>query len=96
MNGIKVAELIEIIIKKRLTNNVVLINMLLDIHGRNFRKEEKMATRIAPTPMLNAKESRKFLKNVQRDLKSPVDYVPTPKLQKARELIEEYARKREK
>ena len=34
------------------------------------------------TPLLNAKESKKFLKKVEDDLKYPVGPVPTPKLPK--------------
>ena len=51
-----------------------------------------MALPIAPTPMLNRKESREFLKNVERDLKQPVGYVLTPRLSQAEELIKEKAR----
>jgi hypothetical protein len=46
-----------------------------------------MARPITPTPKLNLKESQKFLKKIDKDLKSPLRLVPTPKLQKARELL---------
>lgn len=55
-----------------------------------------MALPITPTPKLNVKESRQFLKKIERDLKIPAKLIPTPKLKEAEKFIDEYARNREK
>ncbi len=52
-----------------------------------------MALPIAPTPVLKGKEAADFLAKVERDLKNPVGYVPTPRLAKAREIIKRNASK---
>ena len=39
-----------------------------------------MARPIAPTPVLGAKESTKFVKSIQVNLKNPVKATPTPKV----------------
>jgi hypothetical protein len=46
-----------------------------------------MALPIKPTPTLNAKESRRFLKLIEEGLENPVGLVPTPKLEQAQKLI---------
>ena len=81
---------------KKLTNEFSFDNVRPSRRKGNLKREKKMAIPIATTPELSEKESRKFLENVKRDLKRPVDYTPTPKLPQARKLIMEYARKREK
>ncbi len=55
-----------------------------------------MAMPIAPTPVLQGKEAVEFQKRLDADLKRPVKLVPTPKIQKARELIRQYASSRPK
>jgi len=50
-----------------------------------------MALRIAPTPTLMGKETSDFLIKLNEDLKRPAKLVPTPKLKKAIELIEQNA-----
>ena len=46
-----------------------------------------MARPIAPTPVLGAKASKKFLKKVKRNQESKVDYTPTPNIEKAVKLL---------
>jgi hypothetical protein len=55
-----------------------------------------MALPIAPTPKLNAKETDKFLQDVEKGLKLAVGYTPTPKLSAAKKAIRDYAAKLEK
>ena len=55
-----------------------------------------MALPIAATPILEGKEAIRFLGQIQSDLKKPVDYKPTPKLGKARKLIQLYAAKQQR
>lgn len=55
-----------------------------------------MALPIAATPILEGTEATRFLGQIQRDLKKPVDYRPTPKLGKARRLIKIYAAKQQR
>jgi len=50
-----------------------------------------MALPITPTPKLNTKESERFLKRVESDLKKPVELAPTPRLEEAEKIIEQYA-----
>ncbi|SDU38914.1 MULTISPECIES: hypothetical protein [Desulfobacula] len=50
-----------------------------------------MAIPIAPTPVLKGKEAVEFQKRLDADLKRPVSLVDTPKLEKARKLIKQYA-----
>ena len=51
-----------------------------------------MALPIAPTPMLNRKESKRFMRLIEEGLKVPAYPVPTPKLEQAREMILERMR----
>jgi len=46
-----------------------------------------MALPIAPTPHLNAKESKRFLRLIEEGLKVPAYPIPTPKLEKARKMV---------
>jgi len=55
-----------------------------------------MATPIAPTPILKGKEAVEFQKRLESDLKRPVSLVETPKIEKARELIKQYASKHQR
>lgn len=55
-----------------------------------------MARAITPTPKLDAKASRKFLRQISTDLKAPATYVSTPKLKVAQELIRKNARQKQK
>lgn len=55
-----------------------------------------MALPIAATPTLNAKASKKFYKQIERDLKHPVGPVPTPKIKDAIRLIKTAARNAKK
>lgn len=45
-----------------------------------------MALPIEPTPKLNAKETRRFLKEVARDAATPIYWKPTPKIEEARRM----------
>ena len=47
---------------------------------------------IKPTPILRGKHARRFWRMVERDLKTPLGLVPTPKLEEARRLIVEKMR----
>jgi len=50
-----------------------------------------MARPIEPTPVLHGRrEIKRFEERVKADLKSPVALKPTPKLEKARELVHQY------
>ena len=55
-----------------------------------------MARPIKATPKLTIEESREFLKRVAADLERPASYSPTPKLDRVRELVKEYAAKGKK
>ena len=55
-----------------------------------------MALPIAPTPKLSAKETDKFLQDVEKGLKHAVGYTPTPKLSAAKKAVRNYTAKREK
>jgi hypothetical protein len=55
-----------------------------------------MATPIAPTPPLDERESRNFLKKMEDGLKHPVGLVPTPKLNAFLDKIISDAEKRKK
>jgi hypothetical protein len=46
-----------------------------------------MALPITPTPVLEGKDAVRFLQRVQADLKKPVGLVPTPNLDKAKEIF---------
>ena len=46
-----------------------------------------MALPIAPTPELKGKDAEKFLKRVQDQENIPVGLVPTPRLQRAVDLL---------
>jgi len=52
-----------------------------------------MALPITPTPRLNIKESKEFLKKVEEGLKNPIGPVPTPKINKVVERIMDDARR---
>ncbi len=53
-----------------------------------------MARPITPTPKLNAKESETFIKKLVKDSRKPLNLVPTPKLEEAREFIRRNAQNR--
>jgi hypothetical protein len=53
-----------------------------------------MARPITPTPKLDVKSSRKFLRDVEKNLTKPARLVPTPKLSEAKKLVKQYALKR--
>lgn len=55
-----------------------------------------MAQPIAPTPVLRGKEAIEFISTIHKDAGSPAYLIPTPKLEKARKLINRYANHREK
>jgi hypothetical protein len=55
-----------------------------------------MALPIAPTPKLNNKETKRFMKEVEEGLKKPARLIPTPKLKEAEELIDRYNHNRKK
>ena len=82
---------LKIFTKNKLTINLLANKIRNDSRKNNLKREKKMATPIAPTPKLSAKASKKFLNQVENDLKRPVDYVPTPKLPEARKKIKKYA-----
>ena len=46
-----------------------------------------MSSIIKATPVLNKKESKRFLKKIEEGLKNPVGLVPTPKLEEVRKRI---------
>lgn len=46
-----------------------------------------MARPIAPTPRLDAKASKKFLKRIEKNRKEKTDYIATPKLEQAIQII---------
>ena len=59
------------------------------------KKGEIMALPITPTPTLDSKDSEKFLRRVERDLKRPVGLTPTPRLKEAEKAIRRYAASKE-
>ena len=52
-----------------------------------------MAIAIAPTPILKNEDAVNFTKKIEEDLKKPATLVPTPKIETARKLINEYISK---
>jgi len=52
-----------------------------------------MALPIAATPVLKGREASDFLRRIESDLQKPLNYTPTPKLGKAKELVKEYVAK---
>jgi hypothetical protein len=58
--------------------------------------EDIMALPIAPTPILRGKEAVDFFRRIEEGLKKPIPLTPTPKLEKAKKLIKEYADRRKK
>ena len=46
-----------------------------------------MALPIAPTPTLNRKESKRFMRLIEEGLKEPSYPIPTPKLEQARKMV---------
>lgn len=46
-----------------------------------------MARPIAPTPKLDTRSSEEFLNRVERDLRTPAPYTPTPKVDKIIKVI---------
>ncbi|MEA2083289.1 MAG: hypothetical protein U9O82_03405 [Thermodesulfobacteriota bacterium] len=55
-----------------------------------------MARPIAPTPVLGAKDSVKFIKSIQVNLKKPVKATPTPKAAQAIKTIMANAARKQK
>lgn len=55
-----------------------------------------MSLPIAPTPILEGKEADDFLRRVEEGLKNPVGPVPTPELERARELVVKFILARKK
>jgi hypothetical protein len=55
-----------------------------------------MALPIGATPVLKGKEAADFIVKLHKDAKKPVNLTPTPKLDKACELIEQHASRRQK
>ncbi|MBA7610813.1 hypothetical protein ES703_18027 [subsurface metagenome] len=55
-----------------------------------------MALPIGSTPVLKGEEATKFIAMIHEDAKIPAKLTPTPKLEKARKLIKEYARDEQK
>jgi hypothetical protein len=52
-----------------------------------------MALKIQPTPILQGEEAKNFEERILKDLKRPSRLVDTPKIEKARMLVKEYAAK---
>lgn len=52
-----------------------------------------MAQPIGATPVLRGREAAKFLTMVLKDEENPVGLVPTPKLEKARQLVKKHSNK---
>ena len=50
-----------------------------------------MARPITPTPKLNVAESEAFLRKVHEDLKKPLSFIPTPRLNEALKLARKNA-----
>lgn len=51
-----------------------------------------MALPIRATPILRGKEAAKFLTKVHNNSNKPLPLTPTPKLKKAEELVDRYAK----
>ena len=51
-----------------------------------------MALPIAPTPTLNTKESKRFMRLIEKGLKEPSYPIPAPRLERARKMILERMR----
>ena len=81
---------------KTLTNKFYLNKLPSDKGKANFIMEERMARPIAPTPKLDAKQTRKFLAKVDEGLKNPMGPVPTPKVAEAIKKVMADARGTEK
>ena len=52
-----------------------------------------MALPIAATPTLKGKDASDFWLKIENDLKKPLTYTPTPKLDLAKKKIKQYAAK---
>ena len=55
-----------------------------------------MALPIGATPVLTGKEAADFIVKLHKDVHKPVSLTPTPKLDKACELIKEHASRQPK
>jgi hypothetical protein len=55
-----------------------------------------MARPIGATPVLSGEEAVHFLTMLHEDSKKPVGLTPTPKLNKAHELVKKYGENRQK
>lgn len=55
-----------------------------------------MARPISPTPVLVGQDAVDFAKRIDADLKKRVRLVPTPKIERARALVKQYAAKSQK
>ena len=55
-----------------------------------------MAQPIGATPVLKGRDAKRFLTKIHADVKVPVGRTPTPKLEKAIELIREHGERRQK
>ena len=55
-----------------------------------------MALPVAATPILKGKEASNFLRKIESDLKKPLKFIPTPKLDQAKKLVKQYVAKRKK
>ena len=55
-----------------------------------------MALPIGATPVLTGKDAAKFIITLHKDAQKPVSLTPTPKLEKACELIERHAKSQQK
>lgn len=63
---------------------------------REERRRCSMALPVAATPVLKGRSAKKFEERIKADLKKPTRLVDTPKLEKTRMLVREYAGKRKK
>lgn len=50
-----------------------------------------MALPVKPTPYLKGREAKNFEKRLEEDLKKPARLIDTPRLQQAKQKLEEYA-----
>ena len=55
-----------------------------------------MALPVAATPILKGKDASNFLHKIENDLKKPLKYTSTPKLDQAKKLVRKYVAKRKK
>lgn len=53
-----------------------------------------MARPIAPTPVLTGKEAARFLITIHENSKKPVSLTPTPKLERAYELVKKHGNRK--